>query len=249
MTSQTLVLTLLAPLAFAQVADPEPAAFPLDGAYTAIDKFSDAMNTSVDTALASGAVSQVVNVLFTALAISLFVWKFVGYGLRGFDMLWIIGAGAAVRAPGKDSDSPLLRLLAGREVVIFGDGAQTRDFTFVEDTARGLRLAARMDAAIGGTFNLGSGRETAIREVAAAVARALGLPPPAVRHTAPRPGDVRRLIADSTLAARVLGYAPRVSFEDGLRRLAAWYREGGIAPETLLESEVERNWEPAPARP
>ena len=142
----------------------------------------------------------------------------------------------------------LLRTLAGRAVVIFGDGAQTRDFTFVEDTARGLRLAARMDAAIGGTFNLGSGRETAIREVAAAVARALGLPPPAVRHTAPRPGDVRRLVADSTLAARVLGYAPRVSFEDGLRRLAAWYREGGLAPETLLESEVERNWEPAPAR-
>ena len=141
----------------------------------------------------------------------------------------------------------LLRTLAGRPVLIFGDGEQTRDFTFVEDTARGILLAACAEAAIGGTFNLGSGREIAIREVAAAVARALEVPPPAVRHTAPRPGDVRRLIADSTHAARVLGYAPRVTFEDGLRRLAAWYRDRGLAPETLLESEVEKNWDPASA--
>ncbi|MEO6785195.1 MAG: NAD-dependent epimerase/dehydratase family protein [Chthoniobacteraceae bacterium] len=141
----------------------------------------------------------------------------------------------------------LLRTLAGRELVIFGDGAQTRDFTFVEDTARGILLAACADAAIGGTFNLGSGRETAIREVAEAVARALDLPPPAIRHTAPRPGDVRRLIADSTLAARVLDYAPRVTFDDGLRQLAAWYRRCGGPPEKRLESEIERSWEAATA--
>ena len=141
----------------------------------------------------------------------------------------------------------LLRTLAGREVVIFGDGAQTRDFTQVGDTARGLRLAGTVEAAIGGTFNLGSGRERTIREIADAVARALGMPPPAVRHAAPRPGDVRRLISDSTLARRVLGYAPRVPFEDGLRELAAWYRGRGSAPETLLEGEVERNWEAVPA--
>lgn len=141
----------------------------------------------------------------------------------------------------------LLRMLAGREVVIFGDGAQTRDFTQVGDTARGLRLAGETDAAIGGTFNLGSGRERTIREVAEAVARALGLPPPAVRHSAARPGDVRRLIADSSLAQRVLGYAPRVAFEEGLRQLAAWYRGLGLAPETLLQNEAERNWEAATA--
>ena len=141
----------------------------------------------------------------------------------------------------------LLRMLAGRELVIFGDGMQARDFTQVSDIARGLRLAGETEAAIGGTFNLGSGRERTIREIANAVARALGLPPPAVRHTAARPGDVRRLIADSSLAQRVLGYAPRVDFEEGLRQLAEWYRARGIAPETLLKNEIERNWEAATA--
>ena len=141
----------------------------------------------------------------------------------------------------------LLRTLAGREVVIFGDGMQTRDFTQVSDTARGIRLAGETRAAIGGTFNLGSGRERTIREIADAVARALGLPPPSVRHAAPRPGDVRRLIADSSLAERVLGYAPRVDFEEGLRQLAEWYRGLGFTPEVLLKNEVERNWEAATA--
>ena len=79
------------------------------------------------------------------------------------------------------------------------------------------------------------------------MARALGLPPPAVRHTTARPGDVRRLIADSSLAQRVLGYAPRVDFDEGLRQLAAWYRGLGLAPETLLQNEAERNWEAATA--
>ena len=141
----------------------------------------------------------------------------------------------------------LLRMLAGREVVVFGDGEQKRDFTHVSDTARGIRLAGCVDAAVGGSFNLGSGRERTIREVADAVARALRLPPPTVRHTAARPGDVRRLIADSSLAGRVLGYKPRVDFEDGLRQLAEWYRARGLAPETLLKNEIERNWEGAAA--
>ena len=60
-----------------------------------------------------------------------------------------------------------------------------------------------------------------------------------------RPGDVRRLLADSSRARRVLGFAPRVSFKEGLRRMVAWYRDLEIAPEALLEHEVVRNWEPA----
>ena len=89
----------------------------------------------------------------------------------------------------------LLRTLAGREVVIFGDGMQTRDFTQVSDTARGIRLAGETKASIGATFNLGSGRERTIRETAEAVARGLGLPPPTVRHTAPRAGVSARHMA------------------------------------------------------
>ena len=139
----------------------------------------------------------------------------------------------------------MLRALAGRSLVIFGDGHQTRDFTYVGDTARGILLAGTVDAAVGGTFNLGSGCERSLLEVAQAVARTAAVPLPQIIHEPARPGDVRRLLADSSRARRVLGFAPRVSFKEGLRRMVAWYRDLEIAPEALLEHEVVRNWEPA----
>jgi hypothetical protein len=77
-------------MAAAHAAAPAAPSFPIGDAYTAIDKFGAAMTTNVEAALGSGAVSQVVNVLFLGLAISLFVWKFVGYALRGFDVMDII---------------------------------------------------------------------------------------------------------------------------------------------------------------
>ncbi len=64
----------------------------------------------------------------------------------------------------------LLRCLAGRPMVVFGDGTQTRDFTYVEDTARGILLAGMADTAVGQTINLGSGREIAINDLAHEVA-------------------------------------------------------------------------------
>ena len=137
----------------------------------------------------------------------------------------------------------LLRALADRPLVVFGDGMQTRDFTYVEDTARGILLAGTSDAAIGGTFNLGSGCEQRIGELAAKVAAAAERPTPKIIHESPRPGDVHRLLADSTLAHRTFGFEPSVPFEEGLRRLATWYRQQGISPEKLLEQEILRNWE------
>jgi UDP-glucose 4-epimerase len=137
----------------------------------------------------------------------------------------------------------LLRALAGRPVVVFGDGGQTRDFTFVEDTARGVRLAGEGDAALGGTFNLGSGRELRIGELPAMIAHASGIAVPPIQYQAPRPGDVRRLVADAARAHSVLGFAPRVSFEEGVDRLVAWVRAQGLSPEALLEQESVRSWE------
>jgi UDP-glucose 4-epimerase len=142
----------------------------------------------------------------------------------------------------------MLRALAGRPLVIFGGGKQTRDFTYVSDTARGILSAGTVDAALGGTFNLGSGCEQSLLDVAQAVARAAGAPSPQIIHETARPGDARRMLADSTLARRVLGFEPRVSFENGLQKLAAWYRGLGIPPEKLLEGEVLRNWEPVATR-
>jgi UDP-glucose 4-epimerase len=138
----------------------------------------------------------------------------------------------------------LLRSLAGLPLIVFGDGSQTRDFSYVSDTARGILLAGRADAAVGLTLNLGSGREVSILDLAQLVAQAAGRSPAEVRHDPERPGDVRRLLADSTSARETLGYQGQVSLAEGLARLRAWYDERGRTPAELLEQERVRNWEP-----
>lgn len=138
----------------------------------------------------------------------------------------------------------LLRCLAGKPMVIFGDGTQTRDFTFVGDTARGIMAAALSENSIGQTLNLGSGKEIAVRELATTIARALGRPNAEITHVEPRPGDVLRLLADSSRAKRLLQFEPTVSLSEGITRLRDWYSSQGKSPEELLQNEVVRNWEP-----
>jgi len=137
----------------------------------------------------------------------------------------------------------MLRALAGSPMVVFGDGEQTRDFTYVSDTARGILLAGFSDAAIGETMNLGSGRAHSIRDVAGEIAAAVGLPGAALLHDAARPGDVRRLWADASKARDLLGFEPRVGLREGLERLRDWYASLPDAPAELLQQEVVRNWE------
>lgn len=138
----------------------------------------------------------------------------------------------------------VLRALAGRPLVVFGDGTQTRDFTFVEDTARGILEVGLHPDAPGHTVNLGAGAELTINALADLVREVTGRAVP-VEHQAPRPGDVLRLLADSRLAAERFGFAPRVSLRDGLGRLVAWYARQGVDPAALLEREVVRAWEGA----
>jgi UDP-glucose 4-epimerase len=135
----------------------------------------------------------------------------------------------------------LLRCMAGLPMVVFGDGTQTRDFTFVSDTAVGIRLAGTVAEAVGQTINLGNGREICINDLAQQVAAVAGRPPKLVRDN-PRPGDVLRLYADCTRAQDVLGFQPTIALQDGLCRLREWYLERGESPERLLESEVVHNW-------
>jgi UDP-glucose 4-epimerase len=131
----------------------------------------------------------------------------------------------------------LLRAHAGLPLHVFGDGEQTRDFTYVSDTARGILLAGSAPAAVGRTINLGSGREVSINTLARMIA-----PDTVVLHESERPGDVRRMVADSTLARDVLGYEPRIELEDGLARVAKWYEDSKASTEELLRQEVTQNW-------
>ena len=138
----------------------------------------------------------------------------------------------------------LLRCLAGKPMVIFGDGTQTRDFTFVGDTAGGILAAGLSEASVGQTINLGSGKEIQVRELANTIAQVLDRPHAEVTHVEPRPGDVLRLLADSSKAKKLLRFEPTVTLRDGLARLRDWYVSQGKSPEKLLEQEVVRNWQP-----
>jgi UDP-glucose 4-epimerase len=136
----------------------------------------------------------------------------------------------------------LLRCLAGKPMVIFGDGSQTRDFTYVSDTAAGIVLAGEHDNAVGETINLGFGSEVTITDLARRVAIVAGRPSAAIQHDIPRPGDVLRLYADMSHARHSIGYAPTIPLVDGLSQLLAWYRTQDATPEQLLEHEVVHNW-------
>lgn len=137
----------------------------------------------------------------------------------------------------------LLRCLTGRPLIVFGDGEQTRDFTFVSDTARGILAAGLTEAAVGRTINLGCGRETSMNDLARTVGEVVGRPPDVVRETG-RPGDVRRLCADVEKARALLNFRPEVDLRVGLAHLAEWYASLPVPPERLLEQEIVRNWEP-----
>jgi dTDP-4-amino-4,6-dideoxygalactose transaminase/nucleoside-diphosphate-sugar epimerase len=141
----------------------------------------------------------------------------------------------------------MLRSMAGKPMVIFGDGRQTRDFLHVSDTARGLLDLGAADDAVGQTFNLGSGEETSINDLAEEVAGVVGVEP-RIEYDAARPGDVLRLRADASKARDLCGFRPRVHLREGLQALNRWYLSRPEKPEVLLEAEIERNWEPPSGR-
>jgi UDP-glucose 4-epimerase len=137
----------------------------------------------------------------------------------------------------------LLRCMAAIPMVIFGDGMQTRDFTYVSDTAGGIIAVGMADAAVGKTVNIGSGCEHNINEVARQVGILLGRAEPAIVHLEPRPGDVLRLCADTSVARHLCGYETTIPLQEGLARLKEWYDQQATPPAELLDKETIRNWE------
>jgi dTDP-L-rhamnose 4-epimerase len=152
-----------------------------------------------------------------------------------------------VFGPGQALDNPYTgvlaifaaRLLNGRSPVIFEDGQQRRDFVHVDDVARAFVLALDRPGISGGVFNVGSGRDVSIADVAIEIARAMGRPdiPPEISGKA-RAGDIRNCFADVTAAREQLGFEAKVIFPDGLDRLAAWL-EGQSASDRTHDANRE----------
>jgi nucleoside-diphosphate-sugar epimerase len=124
--------------------------------------------------------------------------------------------------------------LRGEPPVIFGDGGQTRDFTFVTNVVEANLLACHAPAAqaAGAVFNIGCGVATSIRELWQQIADLVGTEVEPL-HDAPRAGDVRHSLASIDRAREQLGYTPTLNLEQGLQRTIAYYRHAVGAPERL----------------
>ena len=117
------------------------------------------------------------------------------------------------------------RVLGGMPPIIYGDGCQTRDYTFVKDVVAAFDSTLNHDKPIAEPINFGSGREIRILDLANEIIRLCGkekeIEPV---HVEPRPGEVERLVADTSRARELLGWQPKHGLEDGLIELVDWYR-------------------------
>lgn len=117
-------------------------------------------------------------------------------------------------------------MLEGKRPTVFGDGRQSRDFTYIENVIHGNLLAADAPAAVGRSINVACGEQFSLLELVAAINQTLGtnLEP---NFEAARAGDVRDSLADISLARELLDYRPVVDFSEGLRRTIEFYQQAG----------------------
>ena len=136
-----------------------------------------------------------------------------------------------VFGPRQDPDSPysavipifVSRILSGQSAIVYGDGLQSRDFTFVSNVVHGNLLAAERPNIGGRVFNLADGRQTTLNQLLKLLGQMLGIAPK-VDYQPARVGDVRESLADISLARRLLGYEPKFNLEEGLKQTIEYYR-------------------------
>jgi len=143
--------------------------------------------------------------------------------------------------PRQDPSSPysgvlakfITQMLRGEQPTIFGDGAQSRDFTYIDNAVEANLLACQAPAqkVAGQVFNVATGRRVDLNEtfkLLQPLTSYHGQP----KYAGERGGDVKHSLADISKAANGLGYKPVVDFEEGLRRTVEWYRKAGVGPRT-----------------
>lgn len=136
----------------------------------------------------------------------------------------------------------ILFALAGKPLTIYGDGLQTRDFTYVTETADFMTRMMESDEAVGGTYNLCRGNEVSILQIAEIVSKLVG-DKVDISHLPARPSDVLRLFGDPTKMRELLGSSPSVDIEDGLLKTLEWFRENIPLTDEVFASMEPRSWE------
>jgi UDP-glucose 4-epimerase len=123
-------------------------------------------------------------------------------------------------------------MMDGRPPVIFGDGEQSRDFTYVDNVVSANLLAAETSKGIGEVVNIGTGHRYSLKDTVRILNGIFGSALEA-RFDSPRPGDIKHSMADIARAREWLGYSPLIDFETGLRRTVEWYRQHRAKGKTL----------------
>jgi len=117
------------------------------------------------------------------------------------------------------------RIMSGQPPIVYGDGNQTRDYTYVADLVDALDLILKFPEPITTPINLGTGREIKIIDLANMIIDLSGQHGQMkMAFVEPRPGEVQRLLADNSRAQQLLGWVPKYTLEDGLTRLIDWYK-------------------------
>ncbi|MGC8832274.1 MAG: NAD-dependent epimerase/dehydratase family protein, partial [Thermoproteota archaeon] len=123
------------------------------------------------------------------------------------------------------------RMLNGGRPVVYGKGEQRRDFTYVSDVVEATLLAAETEGIGGEVFNIGFGKDFSINELLRILLNITGLDEVEPEYLESYRGDFERTLADNSKAQRMLGWRPRVSFEEGIQRFVEWLgstlKEGG----------------------
>jgi UDP-N-acetylglucosamine/UDP-N-acetyl-alpha-D-glucosaminouronate 4-epimerase len=162
------------------------------------------------------------------------------YGLENVSLRYF-----NIFGPRQDPDSPYSGVLAKfctaflekTQPLVFGDGEQSRDFTFVENAVAANLLACEAPNASGKVFNVGTGTRVTLNQTLALLANLTGNQPE-IKYEPPRDGDIRDSQADITQARAILNYELLVNFEEGLRRTVEWYREAQAKAVAKQKSEA-----------
>jgi UDP-glucose 4-epimerase len=115
-------------------------------------------------------------------------------------------------------------ILKDKPPTIYGDGEQSRDFTYVDSVVDANLLAARAKKTKGEVINIACGEAVTVNEIIDMINEILGKTVKPI-YTAPRPGDVKHSLADITLAKKLIGFTPKISFRQGLEKAIDWYRK------------------------
>ena len=118
----------------------------------------------------------------------------------------------------------ILAMMNHRSPTIFGDGEQSRDFTYVSNAVQANVLACTARAAPGQVINIACGGRYTVNTLFANLQNLIAVPLSA-RHTHSRPGDIRHSLADISKARRLMGYQPKINFEEGLKKTVAWFKK------------------------